>query len=56
MQTYRVPEVIHRHGLEPPRVLCTRCEHAEFVHGDFDPRLCLYTECVCAGFIRAETD
>ena len=44
--------------LEPPadpgvRVLCTACEHSEFVHGDLGARRCLYTVCECTGFARA---
>ncbi len=26
------------------------CEHTEFVHGDFEARTCLYSECDCSGF------
>lgn len=33
-----------------PRISCTTCQHSEFVHCDFDDRLCLYSECVCSGF------
>ena len=36
---------------DPRRVLCTLCEHTEFVHGDHDDRRCLYSECGCTGFM-----
>jgi hypothetical protein len=36
-----------------PRVPCAFCEHSEFVHGDAEPRRCLYTECHCVGFIQS---
>jgi hypothetical protein len=35
---------------DPRRTLCTKCEHTEFVHGDFEARRCLYSECACSGF------
>jgi hypothetical protein len=35
---------------DPRRVLCTTCEHTEFVHGDIEARRCLYSECGCSGF------
>ena len=36
--------------VDPRRVHCTMCEHTEFVHGDSEARLCLYSECGCGGF------
>jgi hypothetical protein len=27
------------------------CKHTEFVHGDFEARRCLYSECGCIGFV-----
>lgn len=35
---------------DPRRVSCSICEHSEFVHGDFEARRCLYSECRCSGF------
>lgn len=29
------------------------CEHSEFVHGDYEARRCLYSECGCSGFTLA---
>lgn len=34
---------------DPLRVFCSTCTHSEFVHGDFDRRACLYSECKCSG-------
>jgi hypothetical protein len=35
---------------ESTRIFCRVCEHSEFVHGDHDDRLCLYSDCGCRGF------
>jgi hypothetical protein len=35
---------------DPRRVYCSTCAHSEFVHGDYDARGCLYSECECSGF------
>jgi hypothetical protein len=35
---------------ELSRVPCAGCQHAEFIHGDHNDRLCLYSECGCSGF------
>ena len=35
---------------ELSRVPCAGCHHAEFIHGDHNVRLCLYSECECSGF------
>jgi len=31
-------------------VFCTSCTHSEFLHRDQIPRLCLFSECGCAGW------
>jgi len=45
---YPQVELGRRPELTP--ILCTRCEHTEFVHGDHDARPCLYSQCGCGGF------
>jgi hypothetical protein len=49
MQTFSSDAVFLR-SPDPRRVLCTRCEHTEFVHSDSETRHCLYSECDCSGF------
>jgi hypothetical protein len=49
MQDTTSPEqVVSRRAAS--RVYCTMCEHSEFVHGDYEERRCLYSECTCSGF------
>jgi hypothetical protein len=31
-------------------VFCTGCTHSEFLHGEYDTRLCLFSECGCEGW------
>ena len=31
-------------------VFCSECTHSEFLHRDEGPRLCLFSECGCAGW------
>jgi hypothetical protein len=50
MQTPLAPHAMLLGPVDPRRVLCTMCEHTEFVHGDAETRLCLYSECDCHGF------
>jgi len=50
MQTYPDRRTVLELGGEPPRILCTTCEHAELIHGDHGARRCLYTECRCSRF------
>jgi hypothetical protein len=50
MRTPSSPQAILLGPADPRRVLCTMCEHTEFVHGDFEARRCLYSECGCNGF------
>jgi hypothetical protein len=48
--TLRVLSQVARRDLDSTRVFCGACEHSEFVHGDAQPRRCLYSECDCGGF------
>ncbi len=50
MQAFSYPQVVSRRRVDPRKVPCTMCEHNEFVHGDNEPRRCLYAECACDGF------
>lgn len=50
MQASSYQQVVLRRPADPRRVICTMCEHSEFVHGDYEARLCLYSECGCSGF------
>lgn len=50
MQAHPHQQVVLDRGPDPRRIFCSRCEHSEFVHGDREPRRCLYTECGCSGF------
>lgn len=43
------PQSFHEQR-DPRRISCAICEHSEFVHGDFEARRCLYSECRCSGF------
>jgi hypothetical protein len=56
MAVYPVQQLMQRRQLEPLRIFCAQCEHSEFIHGDFDARRCLYTECVCSGFTLSVLD
>jgi hypothetical protein len=31
---------------------CGQCEHRELIHSDDGPRRCLYSACVCTGFVE----
>jgi len=42
--------VVYRNELEPLKIFCDECEHSEFIHGDVEARLCLYSECGCGGY------
>jgi hypothetical protein len=44
------PRVEVQRRVDPRRVFCGVCEHSEFVHGDFEPRTCLYAGCACSGY------
>jgi hypothetical protein len=50
MQASSYQQVVLRRPDDPCRVFCTMCEHSEFVHGDYEARRCLYSECGCSGF------
>ncbi len=50
MQPNSSQQAVPLRPADPFRVLCTLCEHTEFVHGDFEARRCLYSECGCSGF------
>jgi hypothetical protein len=56
MTAYSVQQLMQRRHLEPLRNFCAQCEHSEFIHGDFDARRCLYTECACSGFTLSVLD
>ena len=52
--TYSDRHIVLEHTVDSGmRVLCTTCEHSEFVHGDLGARRCLYTVCECTGFVHA---
>jgi hypothetical protein len=50
MQGSSYQQVVLRRPADPHRVFCMMCEHSEFVHGDYEARRCLYSECGCSGF------
>ena len=51
MQTPLPQQAVRLRPVDPRRVLCATCEHTEFVHGDYEARQCLYSECGCRGFM-----
>lgn len=50
MQTSSSQQAVLPRPADSRRVFCTKCEHTEFVHGDFESRRCLYSECGCSRF------
>lgn len=52
MQFSLSPQPVLRRPYDPRKVFCATCEHSEFIHGDNDLRRCLYSECLCTGFMR----
>jgi len=41
---------VFQHIIDSRSVFCTRCAHSEFLHGEYDTRLCLFSECGCEGW------
>jgi hypothetical protein len=39
-----------QHIIDSRSVFCSGCGHSEFLHGEYDARLCLYSECGCIGW------
>jgi len=42
--------MVFQHIVDSRSVFCTGCGHSEFLHGEYDTRLCLYSECGCIGW------
>lgn len=41
---------IFQHIADSRSIFCSECTHSEFLHRDEGPRLCLFSECGCAGW------